>query len=233
MYPPAHRRARRARSRRSSTYDRDPYLAISTAACSGSRTPTRPATAIRTRTPAPSGINYIRNSVKVVDRRVSRHDDLLPGRPERSDRADARPQIFPGLLQAAGGDADGPAHAAALPAGRSSRIQAAMFATYHMTNPAVFYNKEDQWEIPVDRQSSGERSAMEPYYTIMKLPGEPAPEFIQMLPFTPRQQGQPGRLDGRAQRRRALRPAAWCSSSRSRRWCSGRGRSSRASTRTR
>jgi hypothetical protein len=28
---------------------------------------------------------------------------------------------------------------------------------------------------------------MEPYYTIMKLPGEERPEFISMLPFTPRQ----------------------------------------------
>jgi hypothetical protein len=27
---------------------------------------------------------------------------------------------------------------------------------------------------------------MQPYYTIMRLPGEAAPEFIQMLPFTPR-----------------------------------------------
>ena len=28
------------------------------------------------------------------------------------------------------------------------QIQAAVYATYHMTNPAVFYNKEDQWEPP-------------------------------------------------------------------------------------
>ena len=54
-----------------------------------------------------------------------------------------------------------------------------------MTNPAVFYNKEDQWEAPaVD--SSGESSRMAPYYTMMKLPGEQTAEFIQMLPFTPR-----------------------------------------------
>ena len=64
-------------------------------------------------------------------------------------------------------------------------IQAAVYATYHMTNPAVFYNKEDQWEAPaVD--SSGESRRMAPYYTMMKLPGEQDAEFIQMLPFTPR-----------------------------------------------
>ena len=47
-----------------------------------------------------------------------------------------------------------------------------MFATYHMTNPAVFYNKEDQWEVPAIDTPAARRSAMEPYYTIMKLPGE-------------------------------------------------------------
>jgi uncharacterized membrane protein (UPF0182 family) len=65
-------------------------------------------------------------------------------------------------------------------------MQAAMFATYHMTNPAVFYNKEDQWEIPSVDAGDNARP-MEPYYTIMRLPGEQEAEFIQMLPFTPRQ----------------------------------------------
>jgi hypothetical protein len=54
-----------------------------------------------------------------------------------------------------------------------------------MTQPAVFYNREDQYEIPtVD--DSNEGRAMQPYYTIMRLPGESEAEFIQMLPFTPR-----------------------------------------------
>ena len=65
-------------------------------------------------------------------------------------------------------------------------VQASMFATYHMQGPAVFYNKEDQWEVPsIDIRDQPVR--MEPYYTIMKLPGEKGAEFIQMLPFTPRQ----------------------------------------------
>ena len=59
-----------------------------------------------------------------------------------------------------------------------------MYATYHMTNPAVFYNKEDLWEVPtIDAQP--QPRVMQPYYTMMRLPGEQAPEFIQMLPFTP------------------------------------------------
>jgi uncharacterized membrane protein (UPF0182 family) len=64
-------------------------------------------------------------------------------------------------------------------------IQAAMFATFHMTSPAVFYNREDQWEIPT-LEAGPNAIPMHPYYTIMKLPGERGPEYIQMLPFTPR-----------------------------------------------
>jgi len=64
-------------------------------------------------------------------------------------------------------------------------IQASVYATYHMTQPAVFYNREDQWQIPII-EDGGEAGPMQPYYTIMRLPGEVEPEFIQMLPFTPR-----------------------------------------------
>ena len=59
--------------------------------------------------------------------------------------------------------------------------QASLFATYHMTNPQIFYNREDEWEVP---QVDGIR--MTPYYTIMRLPGEAKEEFILMLPFVPR-----------------------------------------------
>jgi uncharacterized protein len=59
-------------------------------------------------------------------------------------------------------------------------LQAAVFAAYHMTDPKVFYNRENLWEIPV----LGDKP-MEPYYTIMKLPGEESEEYILLLPFTP------------------------------------------------
>ena len=60
-------------------------------------------------------------------------------------------------------------------------IQTHIYATYHMKRPQVFYNKEDQWEIP---EIDGD--IMKPYYTIMKLPGEDSEEYILMLPYTPR-----------------------------------------------
>jgi hypothetical protein len=65
-------------------------------------------------------------------------------------------------------------------------LQASVFATYHMTEPAVFYNREDQWEVPAIDDTGDAQAVMQPYYTIMRLPGERDAEFIQMLPFTPR-----------------------------------------------
>jgi uncharacterized membrane protein (UPF0182 family) len=66
------------------------------------------------------------------------------------------------------------------------RVQASVYQTYHMTDPRVFYNKEDLWTIPVETYAESERS-MEPYYVIMRLPGEEREEFVLMLPFTPTQ----------------------------------------------
>ena len=61
-----------------------------------------------------------------------------------------------------------------------------MYATYHMQDPQVFYNKEDLLSIPRQSVGKAERE-MEPYYTIMRLPGEAEAkeEFVLLLPFTP------------------------------------------------
>jgi uncharacterized membrane protein (UPF0182 family) len=166
------------------TYDQDPYLAvdqgrlfwIQDAYTTSSRYPYS--------TPLADGTNYIRASVKVVIDAYHGHTRFY-----LVDQADPMAQtlarIFPGLLRPLD----------EMPVGLRQRlrypqdifsVQAAMFATYHMQNPAVFYNKEDQWEVPsIDSREQAIR--MEPYYTIMKLPGEGDAEFIQMLPFTPRQ----------------------------------------------
>ena len=57
-----------------------------------------------------------------------------------------------------------------------------------MDQPQVFYNKEDQWSVVsmAEKQGDAESQAMEPYYTIMKLPSERTEEFILLLPFTPK-----------------------------------------------
>lgn len=59
-------------------------------------------------------------------------------------------------------------------------VQARMFSSYHMTDPKVFYNKEDLWEIP-----SYSDKPMTPYNIIMKLPEEEKEEYILLIPYTP------------------------------------------------
>jgi uncharacterized membrane protein (UPF0182 family) len=64
-------------------------------------------------------------------------------------------------------------------------IQAHIYATYHMTDPQVFYNKEDIWKIP-EKPFGNQVQRMHPYYTIMKLTSVgKQEEFILMVPFTP------------------------------------------------
>ncbi|HET8761661.1 MAG TPA: UPF0182 family protein [Nitrospiria bacterium] len=122
--------------------------------------------------------NYIRNSVKVtVDAYDGRTTAYISAPDDPLIRAYAA--AFPGLFQPI--DALPPDLRAHLRYPQDLfRIQSHVFATYHMQDPQIFYNKEDLWAIP----QKGEQD-MEPYYTIMKLPGEAREEFILMIPYTP------------------------------------------------
>ena len=164
-------------------YDDDPYLVVSE---DGRLFWIRDAYTTTTRYPysAPSagGINYIRNSVKVITDAYNGTTEFYVSDP-RDPLVQTLGRAYPGLLR--------PLDAMRADLRRHLRypetifaIQAAMFSTYHMTNPVVFYNKEDQWEIPAI-DIDGNPQLMQPYYTIMRLPGEAHSEFIQMLPFTP------------------------------------------------
>ncbi|MCC6543515.1 MAG: UPF0182 family protein [Nitrospirae bacterium] len=62
--------------------------------------------------------------------------------------------------------------------------QTALYTVYHMDEAQIFYNKEDQWQIPVITSGNQTDSMMR--HMIMKLPGEIREEFILMIPFTPR-----------------------------------------------
>ena len=66
------------------------------------------------------------------------------------------------------------------------QIQAQLYRAYHMENVEVFFKQEDQWRFPQQQGNSGETEQMQPYYIIMKLPGAEQEEFLQILPFTPR-----------------------------------------------
>jgi uncharacterized membrane protein (UPF0182 family) len=164
-------------------YDPDPYLVISDGRLFWMQDAYTVSRHYPYATPAgPGGINYIRNSVKAtVD---AFHGTVAfylidPGDPV----AQTLGRAFPGLFQPLSAMPEDMRTRLRYPEGIFA-LQAAMYATYHMTNPSVFYNKEDLWEIPaLDGQP--ETRPMQPYYTMMRLPDESAPEFIQMLPFTP------------------------------------------------
>ena len=64
------------------------------------------------------------------------------------------------------------------------RIQSELYRTYHMQDVNVFYNKEDLWQVP-NETFSGSTQAVEPYYVVLKLPGEEKSEFTLIQPFTP------------------------------------------------
>ena len=67
-------------------------------------------------------------------------------------------------------------------------IQTEKYIRYHMNEPQDFYNNEDLWAFPNEKIGQSETlQRVEPYYVIMKLPGEEREEFVQLLPFTPNQ----------------------------------------------
>jgi uncharacterized membrane protein (UPF0182 family) len=126
-----------------------------------------------------AGLNYMRNSVKIT---VDAYDGSITF--YQMDATDpiiqAWASVFPDLLTPA----------SEMPASIRSHIrspldyfsvQAHLFAIYHMTDPQMFYNREDEWEVPVVGGTQ-----MSPYYIIMKIPGEEREEFILMQPFVPR-----------------------------------------------
>lgn len=66
-------------------------------------------------------------------------------------------------------------------------IQAEIYRTFHMRDPSVFYNKEDIWDVGKSLAGdTGAAERMQPTYIVATLPGETEPEFLLMLPFTPR-----------------------------------------------
>lgn len=163
------------------TYDRDPYIVIDQgrlfwildAYVTSSRYPYSE--------PFQQSANYIRNSIKVViDAYNGTVDYYIVD--ENEPLAQVYSGIFPELFKPV----------SEMPTGLQAHlrypedlfeIQSRVLAQYHMTDPTVFYNKEDLWNIPTEIFNSDEVE-MEPYYLITELdPGEE--NFILIRPFTP------------------------------------------------
>lgn len=132
--------------------------------------------------PVSRGINYIRNSVKVV---IDAYNGSMIF--YIADASDPLIQtyaaIFPGLFAPQEAMPESLRQHLRYPEGLFT-IQAAMYQTYHMRDVNVFYNKEDLWSQPRE-VFSGQDQAVEPYYVIIRLPGEEREEFMLIQPFTP------------------------------------------------
>ncbi len=132
-------------------------------------------------------INYMRNSVKVVVDAYNGTTTFYVFDSQDPILAAYR-AIFPSLFK----------EAAFMPAGLRKHIrypelllklQAEVYGLYHMTNPEVFYNREDLWtvatEVGMGEGGAQTTQSMEPNFVLMKLPGETGAEFVEILPFTP------------------------------------------------
>jgi len=180
------------------TFDRDPYMVIAKDGrlkwlADGYTTTDR----YPYSQPLPNGIDYMRNAVKVV---IDAYDGDVAAYVSAPDDPIIRTlsRIYPGLLRPL----------ATMPSDLRAhlrypedlfRVQTALYATYHMSNPETFYHREDQWQVPgapaVSQQSATERASQQGRvageaflrHMVMRLPDERTAEFILMRPFTPRQ----------------------------------------------
>jgi hypothetical protein len=132
--------------------------------------------------PLGSGLNYIRNSVKAV---IDAYNGSVTFYVTDPDDAliQTYQAIFPELFIPVEQMPESLRAHIRYPEDMF-KIQASVYQTYHMQDARVFYNKEDLWAVPREVYA-GTSQLMEPYYIIMRLPGEEKEEFLLMLPFTP------------------------------------------------
>ncbi|HEY6419804.1 MAG TPA: UPF0182 family protein, partial [Candidatus Binataceae bacterium] len=129
-----------------------------------------------------SQLNYIRNPVKIVVDAYTGQTDFYVSDPE-DPIIKTWARVFPGLLKPMS-EMPEDLHAHIRYPEGYFHVQADIYRTYHMTDPQVFYNREDLWGFPRENYA-GDTIPMQPYYVIMRLPGETKTEYILMLPMVP------------------------------------------------
>ncbi|MBA1335672.1 MAG: hypothetical protein HPY66_1298 [Firmicutes bacterium] len=132
--------------------------------------------------PIQGGINYIRNSIKVVIDAYN-GDTTFYLIDEEDAIARTFKKIFPDLFTSFEEMPQGLKEHIRYPQTLFD-IQAQMYRDYHMNNTQVFYNKEDAWSIAQEQYSS-EVLEMESNYVVFKLPEEDDVEFLLTVPYTP------------------------------------------------
>lgn len=167
-------------------FDSDPYLVVSggrlfwmhDAYTTGSRYP-------YSQRYLRSGINYIRNSVKIV---TDAYDGSMTF--YVADQQDpvirTLKGIYPTLFAKSLTDMPADLRAHLRYPEDFFRMQVEIFATYHMTNPDEFYNRGDAWRIANEiAAQGGPKQPIEPYYVTTRLPGSSQREFVLFVPMTP------------------------------------------------
>ena len=134
-------------------------------------------------TPSADGYNYIRNSVKVVVDAYNGDVDFYVADPE-----DGMIKIYQGVFPRLFKELD------EMPADLRRHIryppalftaQAQIYRRYHVTDPQVFFNQAEQWEIPTETRIGKTGVKVTPSYLVMRLPGAAQEEFVLLLPFSP------------------------------------------------
>jgi uncharacterized membrane protein (UPF0182 family) len=152
-----------------------------------------------------NSVNYMRNSVKVVVDAYNGATTFYVFDSEDPILATYR-RIFPALFKDASSmPADLLRHVRYPEA--LFKLQSEVYGLYHMTNPEVFFNREDLWTVATETgtDSNGQQTVqmMQPNFVLMKLPGGAGEEFVEILPFTPANRNNligwiAGRCDGAA-----------------------------------
>jgi hypothetical protein len=148
-------------------------------------------------------INYMRNSVKVVVDAYNGTTTFFVFDTQDPVLAAYR-RIFPQLFKDAATMPTDLRRHVRYPEAQLN-LQSEVYGLYHMTNPEVFFNREDLWTVATETSTdaNGQQTVQEmlPNFVLMKLPGGTAEEFVEILPFTPANRNNligwiAGRCDG-------------------------------------
>ncbi len=174
------------------TFDQDPYMVvvdgkiywIVDAYTTGVTYPYSQRTTFQPSSTNAADINYVRNSVKVViDAYEGTVDFYIVDPKDPIIRAYAA--TFPTMFKPID----------TMPAGLRAHLrvpedlfnnQVEIYATYHISDPKVFFSREDVWDVPTAQSAPGALATpVQPYYVLFRLPGQQNPEFLLIMPFTP------------------------------------------------
>ena len=128
-------------------------------------------------------VNYIRNSVKIVINANSGKMMAFEMDP-RDPILKTYESIYPHLIHPL----------SEVPPGIKAhfrypedifQLQTQVLTIYHVTDPVLFLDNGDAWSIANERDLQGNKAKIKPYYVLIRLPDEPADEFLLIRPFTP------------------------------------------------